>query len=39
MRIISNGLRLVILIPLVLGTLVIFGISLGLQRLSELSQK
>jgi hypothetical protein len=34
-RAVTNGLKLLILIPLVVGTLVIFGIAVGVQRLSE----
>jgi hypothetical protein len=34
-RIITNGLSLLVLIPLVVGTLVLFGIAVGVQRLSE----
>lgn len=38
-RTLTNGLKLLVLIPLVVATLVIFGITVGVQRLFQSKRK
>jgi hypothetical protein len=38
-RVLTNGLKLLVLIPLVAATLVIFGITVGVQRLFQSKRK